>query len=136
MIDGSGKDTSPRIPDVLWSHHFRYQIPLLLLYLRLFSPDRIIRYAIYFGIMANFVFYSTTTIISGALCLPRHGEAWLNSAQTARCKRALDMYCPHGIFGVVSEFYIFIIPIPIVIKLNLPLRKMVGVLAIFATGVL
>ena len=115
---------------------FFTKVSLLLLYLRLFSPNRIIRYAIYFGVMANLVFYATTTIASGALCLPRHGEAWLDSARTARCKRALAMYYPHGIFAVVSDFYIFIIPIPIVIKLNLPLRKKVGILAVFATGFL
>ena len=112
------------------------KLSLLLLYLRLFSLDRNIKYAIYFGIMANLVFYAATTVILGTLCLPRHGQGWSESAQTARCRHSIVMDYPFGIFGVVSDFYIFIIPIPIVINMNLPLRKKIGVLAIFATGFL
>ena len=115
---------------------FFTKLSLLLLYLRLFSLDRTIRLAIYVGIAANLVFYATTSIIFGALCLPRHGQGWLETARTARCKHSLVMDYPQGIFGVVSDFYIFIIPIPIVIRMNLPLRNKIGVLAIFATGFL
>lgn len=112
------------------------KLSILLLYLRLFSPNRNIRYAIYFGIIANLIFYATTSIIFGALCLPRHGQPWLESAQTSRCRHTVIMSYPQGIFGVISDVYIFILPMPIVLKLNLPLRKRIGVCAIFTTGLL
>lgn len=115
---------------------FFAKLSLLLLYLRLFSLNRIIKYAIYFGIMANLVFYATNAVIFGVLCLPRHGQTWLELTLTAKCWRTILLDYVQGIFGVVSDFYIFIIPIPPVIKLKLPLRKKVGVLAIFATGFL
>ena len=115
---------------------FFTKLSLLLLYLRLFSPNQTNKYAIYIGIMANLVFYATNVVIFGVLCLPRHGQTWLESLENTKCERTIVLEYAQGIFGVVSDFYLFLIPIPTVIKLKLPLRKKVGVLAIFATGFL
>ena len=41
-----------------------------------------------------------------------------------------------GAFNIVSDVAIVLAPIPIVVKLQLPRAKMVGLLVIFATGFL
>ncbi|CAF9938930.1 MAG: hypothetical protein HETSPECPRED_001426 [Heterodermia speciosa] len=41
---------------------------------------------------------------------------------------------PVGVFGVISDIYILGLPIPTTLKLNLPLRKRLGVIAIFMIG--
>ena len=115
---------------------FFTKLSLLLLYLRIFSPNRGVRYAIYFGMMANLVFYAVTTIIFGVLCVPRVGEGWLQTIQTTRCHKSFIMDYAQGIFGVISDFYIFILPMPIVFKLHMPLRRKIGVAAVFMTGFL
>lgn len=86
--------------------------------------------------MANLVFYGVTTIVFGVLCGPRGGEGWLQSAQTARCRSSVNMDYAQGIFGVISDFYILILPMPNVFKLHLPFRKKIGIAAIFMTGFL
>lgn len=107
---------------------------LLVLYLRLFSPNRLTRYLIYIGLVVKFAMYLTTTITAGVLCLPRPGESWLTALLSARCRKTLSMTYIQGIFNVVSDFYILILAIPAVLKLQLHLRKKLGVCAIFMTG--
>ena len=113
---------------------FFTKLSLLLLYLRIFSPDQKARYAIYFGIIANLIFYMVTTIFFGVWCIPRPEQTWLESSQTPRCQQSVIMDYPQGIFGVISDLYIFVLPMPNIVKLNLPYRKKVGIAAIFAVG--
>lgn len=110
------------------------KLSLLLLYLRIFSPNRGTRYAIYLGIVVNVLFYAACTVIYGALCIPRHGRTWLETAQTARCRKTIHMDYPTGIFGVISDLYILILPMPTVFNLHLPIKKKIGIVAIFMTG--
>jgi hypothetical protein len=41
---------------------------------------------------------------------------------------------PTGIFGVISDLYILILPMPTVFSLHLPMKRKVGIAAIFMTG--
>ncbi|MCJ1346583.1 hypothetical protein MMC31_004801, partial [Peltigera leucophlebia] len=41
-----------------------------------------------------------------------------------------------GIFNIVSDFYVLVLPLPVVWKLQLPLRKKIAVSAVFMTGLL
>ena len=41
-----------------------------------------------------------------------------------------------GIFNVVSDFYLLILPIPVVWQLQMPSKRKIGVCAIFMTGIL
>lgn len=109
---------------------------LFLLYLRLFSPDRWTRNLIYFGLVTTFVMYLATTVAFGVLCLPRPRESWLEALLSPRCTKSLSMTYVQGVFNVVSDFYVLILPIPVTLKLQLPLQKKIGVCAIFMTGLL
>jgi hypothetical protein len=109
---------------------------LFLLYLRLFSPDRCTRNLIYFGLVVTFLVYLGTTVATGAFCIPRPGESWFGAVISLRCSKGLFMAFVQGIFNVISDFYILVIPVPVVLKLQLPLRKKIGVCAIVMTGLL
>ncbi len=112
------------------------KLALFLLYLRIFSCNRAIKIAIYLGIIVNFLFYAATTIFFGVGCVRRPNTSWLGTALTARCHSTLDMNYAQGIFGIVSDLYIFILPFPPLWKLQLPLRKKVGICAIFLAGLM
>ena len=109
---------------------------LFLLYLRLFSPDRWTRNLIYGGLIITFTFYLATTIAFGALCIPRQAETWAEAAFSPHCHQVLVMIYVQGVFNVVSDFYVLVIPIPVVLKLQLPIQKKIGICAIFMTGLL
>lgn len=115
---------------------FFAKLSLFLLYLRIFSPDRWTRFLIYFGIGFTFVYYMVTAGILVGLCVPRKGESWPLALLSSRCHKALVMTYVQGIFNIVSDFYILLLPLPVIWKLQLPLRKKIGVCAIFMTGLL
>ena len=115
---------------------FFAKLSLLLLYLRIFSPNQLTRYLIYFGIAVNFLVYTATTVAFGYMCIPRPSQTWLEGSTTAMCKSSSIMNYIQGIFNVVSDFYILTLPIPVVWRLQMPQAKKVGVMVIFMTGLL
>lgn len=115
---------------------FLTKLSLLLLYLRIFKPNKTTRYAVYLGVVVNFLFYLSTFIVMASFCIPRPHQSFLETIFGQRCQRANDLSYPQGIFGVVSDFYIFFLPMPAVFQLNLPMRKKIGVALIFMTGFL
>ena len=114
---------------------FFAKLSLFWLYLRLFRPDYWTRILIYFGICITFVFYTATTVAGGVLCIPRSEESWAEVAFT-RCQKNVITGFYLGIFNVVSDLYILILPIPVIWQLQMPTRKKIGVCAIFMTGIL
>ena len=115
---------------------FFAKLSLFLLYLRIFSPSRNMRFLIYFGIVFNFIYYVATAVSMMALCLPRKGEIWAVALYSSRCHHAITMTYVQGIFNIVSDLFLLGLPIPVVLRLQMPQRKKWGVIAIFATGFL
>jgi hypothetical protein len=114
---------------------FCAKLSLFLLYLQLFSPCRVTRYMIYFGIAVNFALYSATTAYFGYICTPRPAQSWLITVVSCSSKIYLTTDV-QAVFNVVSDFYLLLLPIPVVWKLPLPTKKKIGVCGIFATGFL
>jgi hypothetical protein len=112
-------------------------LSLFLLYLRLFGKNLRARYLNFFGIAVSFVVYTATTFAFGYLCVRRLSETWLESQQSDRClEDTVPLYYIQGILCLVSDLYISFLPVPLVWRLQMPLGKRIGVLAIFATSVL
>ena len=107
-------------------------ICLLLLFYRIFSPDRIFRYKLY----GAFAFIATTTLSSIpmylAICLPSSKGSWAES-QT-KCGKT-SVYCyVQGPAAVIFDLFMFHLPTSVIVHLHKPLRRKIGVLAIFMTG--
>ncbi|KAL8628661.1 hypothetical protein Q9189_005609, partial [Teloschistes chrysophthalmus] len=60
-------------------------------------------------------------------------ELWITGGH---CNNPAAWFIASGIFNVVSDFAILILPIPCIWKLQLPKKKKVMVSAVFATGIL
>lgn len=115
---------------------FFAKLSLFLLYLRLFRPSQWTKILIYFGIVTTFAYYTATTVTFGVLCIPRPGESWMESDFSPSCRKSIVMTYIQGVFNVVSDFYLLLLPVPVVWNLQMPLRKKIGVLTIFMTGLL
>lgn len=81
-------------------------------------------------------FYLSAMIWILVACTPRRGSNYLESFASPRCSKMIEMSLIVGIFGVISDLYLLIIPIPAVLQLQLPTRQKVGVLTVFLTGLL
>ncbi|KAL9118742.1 MAG: hypothetical protein Q9187_004710 [Circinaria calcarea] len=108
---------------------------ILMLYLRVFQVKRIIRFLIYFGLTFMFVLYWISVPLFSYYCTPRAGEAW-DLTLLGKCHVNAKLALVQGVFGVVADIYIFILPLPTIYNLNLAYKKKVGLAAIFMTGIL
>lgn len=116
---------------------FFAKLSIFLLYLRAFGPNRPVRYLTYLGIGINLAFHAGASFVYAYLCVPRPSETWLQGQTSHRClDRATTMAYAQGIFGIVSDLFIWLLPLPVIWSLHMPLKKKVGVSAIFATGLL
>jgi hypothetical protein len=106
------------------------------MYLRIFSPSRRARHLILFGITLITLFYMACLLTETISCTPRLGETWMEAASSKRCGNDITLGYVMAAFNVLSDFYLLAIPIPVVWKLQLPLRQKVGVSAVFMTGFL
>ena len=115
------------------------KLSLFLLYLRLFRPNKVTRWLIIGGMIACTIAYPAVIIISCVLCVPppaRANEdlAWLvKSAQCAYGLTRVGVFL--GAFGPVSDIYLLVLPFQAVMGLYMPLRRKLGVSAVFSTGV-
>jgi hypothetical protein len=84
--------------------------------------DRGTSCAIYFGIFANSVFYVITFFID-----------------VTRCKTCL-LYSAFpwatGIFNMISDFYILLLPMPLIFGMLMPLARRIRIASIFGLGLL
>jgi hypothetical protein len=115
---------------------FFAKLAIFLLYRRLFAVYRWTRIAIYFGIIFSGLFYVASIITHMILCIPRQSESWTSLKFATRCEKSIIQGLLHGVFGVVSDIYIFILPLPVVFGLQMSRKKKWGVIAIFFTGFL
>jgi hypothetical protein len=110
------------------------KLSLLLLYLRLFDVDRPTRSLLLGGIVCVTVFYMASVAALLAPTVP-----WL------RRGNLLDFYNHVGrhddrilmamsVFGAVSDAFLLLVPLRLVWRLHMPLRKKIGVSVLFLTG--
>ena len=91
------------------------------------------RYLIYFGIVFQALFYLSSVgfyATAEALC-------------TSSAKKQADFQFREwvftivsGVFNVITDFYVLILPISMVWHLQLSSKRKIGVIAIFLTGLL
>ena len=110
------------------------KLSILILLSRIFSPNRKLRYAIYFGMLWTGLISATSILLAGIFCAPRIGESFGSLTVALRCTKNQTWAVVQGVLSTVLDFYIFCLPLPIVWKLHLEPKKKVGILVIFMTG--
>lgn len=96
------------------------KLSLLLLYLRIFAPDRVTRYLIYFGMAGCIVIY---TIL---MFLPIFASIFV----VVKSNKAL------GVMNVISDVYILCVPTAAISKLQLSKKRKIGVMLVYIAGVM
>ncbi|KAK7992450.1 hypothetical protein PG988_001244 [Apiospora saccharicola] len=113
---------------------------LLVLYLRIFSLQPNAKRLIWSGLIFIVVFYLISFIVTLASCLPRPGEdGWssINPARGNRCWEEDSRFAEvQGIFGALTDLYVWIVPMTMVAKVRLSRKRKLGVYGVFLTGFL
>lgn len=81
-----------------------------------------------------FIFYVVTFGFNLFMCRPR--EKYWNRLQTGSCYDWDASLLGTGFFNVFSDFALLMLPVRDIWKLHVPFKKKLGILAVFATGLL
>lgn len=113
----------------------------LLLFHQLFQVSKQTRLAIRLGIIVNTLLYGSSFIFLCYWSLPHVGKTWDDLIVGAMLHPDTS-YNPikwgvgQASVGTALDIYIFILPIPTIVRLHLPSRKRVQLMAVFFTAVL
>lgn len=114
---------------------FVIKLSIFLLYLRLFAPNIRTRYLIYAGIAYNAITNIAIMVAFPAICAPRGNDNWITSLEKPSCHTPLeDLAVAAGALNFASDVYILLLPVPMIWGLQLPMRRKIGLLTVFATG--
>jgi len=94
------------------------KLSLLLLYLRIFGPDKVTRYLIYFGITFCSVAYTIVMFLSIFASV----QGAINGSKTV------------GAINLSSDIYILCVPIMAASKLQMSRKRRIGLFLVFLTG--
>ena len=118
---------------------FFIKLSILLQYLRIFAPTRKGNMFIYVGahicIWSSLAMYLVETVFEIDICTPRE-KIWNPLLDTGHCFDIYATFQATGIFNVISDFAILILPMPSVWKLQMSFKRKILMTAIFATGFL
>jgi hypothetical protein len=116
---------------------------LIFLIFTAFRPIRWLRVLCWVGLGVTFVFYTVSIVLQAVPCHPRGGLdriSYLAGMANRQCAGSTELVqrtsIATGVFGVISDLYILIIPLPAVAKLHLGKRRKMGVYLIFSSGAL
>ncbi|KAH8654975.1 hypothetical protein BGZ60DRAFT_532605 [Tricladium varicosporioides] len=112
---------------------FLVKISILLLYFRIFGVNRKVRIAVYVGIVVLALFYLAYVGVQAAFMVDCVTQA---SMAKSLCKNVYPVTVFQSVFNVCSDFYVFIIPIPRIIDLQVTKRQKIGLLFIFLAGLI
>ncbi len=96
------------------------KLSLLLLYLRIFAPDKVTRYLIYLGMAFCTIAYTILMFLN----------IFSNVKTVIATNKTL------GVINFSSDIYILCVPTAAVSKLQLSTKKKIGVLLVFMTGIM
>lgn len=100
----------------------------------MFETDRGTKWAIWFGLAACSVFYLVTFFMDVFRCKPV-AAAW-NPTVGGTCLSYAAFPWATGVFNVISDFYILLLPLPIIFKMHMPMARRLRIASIFGLGTL
>ncbi|KAI4115016.1 MAG: hypothetical protein LQ338_007924 [Usnochroma carphineum] len=113
------------------------KLSVFLMYLSLFDVLTWFKRLIWAGIAVSGLLYFSTTVAKLALCAPRGSETYIMAFSTPHCDSTKKLGVASGIFNIISDVYLLVLPVPVVWGLRITnKRKKFGVLAGFMTGFL
>lgn len=121
---------------VLGPAMFFAKLSLLLLYLRIFAPQKYMRYTIYLAIGFLFCFYWFLVPLYSYFCAPFPGGSWVSNELGRKCTKMVVVGVVQGPPNVVVDLFLLILPVRSVLRLHLSLKRKMQVLGVFMTGIL
>ena len=109
-----------------------YKYTILLLYLRLFGVDRIFRYITWAVMFFVFGYLFSNFLIQIWGCTPI--EKYWKPTTPGHCIVLIKSVYAYGSMNFISDLFIFVMPLPMVWRLQLSQKAKLGVTLVFMGG--
>lgn len=112
---------------------------ILLMYRQLFSIHRWIRVSVWVGIVFGIAIYVPSIPFTAIFDAPKVGQTWedeLEYLATSSDNGLIYWGLVQSSGSVVLDLFIFFVPMPVLNKLQLPLKRKLELFALFATALL
>jgi hypothetical protein len=109
---------------------------ILLFYMEIFSPIRLVKIGSIVGIVMTFMAYIPPSLVLAYWNAPHVGQSWDELLINGMTHKGVPGGVVIGVTSVIVDIYIFVLPLPTLAKLNLRLAKRVQVISLFATAFL
>lgn len=107
-----------------------------MMYYEIFWPIRWLRICVYIGATITSCTYIAISIYLFVFQVPRPGIPWVEWVLGPEQIKSLAVSIPTGGIGIATDLMLLLLPILPVMRLHLPTMKKLGILAVFATGLL
>lgn len=112
------------------------KLAFFFLYMQLFKPLRWIRLAIWIGGISSTVFYVAVVTLELYFATPRRGETFATHLTTELEEHEIKLTVPQAAVSVFFDFYILILPLCGIWRLQLNPKKKIAVSLVFLTGLM
>lgn len=117
---------------------FVIKLSILLQYLGIFVPNRKTNMRMFIAVWTlvaiMFTFYLIDVAFNIFICQPR--DKYWNRLKQGSCYDLEISMEATALFNVISDFFILLLPIPTIWKLQITLKKKMWIFAVFATGMM
>ena len=110
------------------------KLSALLLYIRLFSVNRLLHWLIWAGI--NIQVIAWAAFIGHIIGLHVVCKDFENSTEKAVCLNVSKAICVQAFFNFLTDCYVLLLPITVVLKMQMSVQRKIGMVLIFMTGLL
>lgn len=111
------------------------KLSILSLYLKMLEVDGPAKWATYLGMVFCVFIYLGKLVVAIIFCLPHSGERWTILILN-RCRESNEWQVVTQVLVVALDLFIFIIPIPVLVRLQMGLRKKLGACSVFGIALL
>ena len=112
------------------------KLSFIIQFYHLFRPLRWLRLFCWIGGSFIAFAYASGIVVSFALSSPWPGESFRSGILSWHYIAGANIAIPTGVLGLATDIFVFVLPIPAVMGLQLAFRKKIGVLIVFALGFL
>ena len=112
---------------------------IFLLYFEIFQVKKPMRMAIILGMVFTGFVYWAGIILESIFCAAHIGESWdplAGSRISSRCPKNVYWGIVQGGCAILIDVFIFVLPIPVILRLQLDTKRKMQILAVFMTALL
>ncbi|KAI2626819.1 hypothetical protein GGS21DRAFT_261798 [Xylaria nigripes] len=113
---------------------FASKASIFFLYLQLFGVQNHIRTAVRIGLVVSGFLYIPNFALSAIFEAPSAGQSWESLLTADKSHKLVIWGIIQSSLTIVLDFYIFFLPMPIIVRLNMSFARRLQLMAIFTTA--